>query len=196
MTTYGYARCSTNETKQDLDRQTRDLYAAGAEIIFAEFEHGDAATKRELDKLLAVVKAGDTIVTHEVSRLTRSTKQLCDVIDTIREKKLRLQILGSITIDCRSGELDPMTKAFLQMAGVFAELELQMIRARVKSGMANAKAKGKEIGRPALTRDRIPDTFYKHYPLYTAKRITKKELAQLLNVSRPTLDKWIEVATA
>ena len=196
MTIYGYARCSTNETKQDLDRQARELRAAGAEIIFSEFEHGDAANKQELNKLLDLVKAGDTIVTLEVSRLTRSTKQLCDLIETIREKKLRLQIIGSITIDCRSGELDPMTKAFLQMAGVFAELELQMTRARIKSGMANAKAKGKEIGRPALTRDRIPEAFYKHYPLYMAKQLNKIEFARLLNVSRPTLDKWLAVATA
>ena len=41
-------------------------------------------------------------------------------------------------MDCRSGHADPMTEAFLQMAGVFSQLELAMIRARVRSGMANA----------------------------------------------------------
>ena len=51
-------------------------------------------------------------------------------------------IVGSITLDCRSGQPDPMSEAFLQMAGVFSQLELSMIRMRVRSGMANAKGKG------------------------------------------------------
>ena len=77
---------------------------------------------------------------------------------------LCLQIVGSITIDCRNGQTDPMSEAFLQMAGVFSQLELAMIRSRVKSGMANAKAKGKKIGRPQTTKDGIPAVFFKHCP--------------------------------
>jgi DNA invertase Pin-like site-specific DNA recombinase len=87
-----------------------------------------------------------------------------------------------------------MTAAFLQMAGVFSELELKMIRARVKSGMDNAKAKGKQIGRPKMTRDTLPDAFFKHYPLYSKNQVTKAEFARLLNVSRPTLDHWLAIA--
>lgn len=190
---YGYARCSTNEEKQDLQRQTRELKAAGAELVFAEFEHGDSATKKELENLFDVVHEGDTIVVTEVSRLSRSTKMLCEIIEEVKEKRICLNILGSITIDCRSGELDSMTKAFLQMAGVFSELELSMIRARVKSGMANAKAKGKKLGRPALKAEDLPKEFYKHYPSYVEKRINKIEFARLIEVSRPTLDKYLEV---
>ena len=106
--------------------------------------------------LLRNAEPGDTIITLEVSRLSRSTKQLCDIIDVVKEKKLRLTIVGSITIDCRNGEIDPMSEAFLQMAGIFGSLELAMIRARVKSGMANAAAKGKQIGRPQTTKKDIP----------------------------------------
>ena len=62
--------------------------------------------------------------------------------DRVREKRLRLVIVGSITVDCSNGELDPMTNAFIQMSGVFAELELRIIRERVRSGMRNARAKG------------------------------------------------------
>ena len=36
---YGYSRCSTNETKQDINRQVRELKTAGAEEIFMEYEH-------------------------------------------------------------------------------------------------------------------------------------------------------------
>ncbi len=96
---YGYARCSTNEDKQDINRQVRELRSAGAEALFVEYEHGDADDKKQLALLLAEAGAGDTIITTEVSRLSRSTKQLCEIIDTIQRKKLKLEILGSITID-------------------------------------------------------------------------------------------------
>ena len=76
--------------------------------------------------------------------------------------------MGSITVDCRNGQIDPMSQAFIQMGAVFAELELSIIRARVRSGMQNAKAKGKKTGRPATTKEDIPAVFYKHYPAYAA----------------------------
>ena len=190
---HGYARCSTNETKQDIDRQVRELKAAGAEILFVEYEHGDADEKKQLSLLLEQARPGDTIITTEVSRLSRSTKQLCEIIDRIQKQKLRLEIIGSITIDCRSGELDPMTKAFLQMSGIFAELELSMIRARVRSGMANARAKGAKIGRPQATVDDIPAVFLRHYPAYKKKQLNVSELARVCDLSRTTVYKYIDL---
>ena len=188
---HGYARCSTNESKQDIDRQVRELKAAGAESLFVEYEHGDADEKKQLSLLLEQARPGDTIITTEVSRLSRSTKQLCEIIDRIQKQKLRLEIIGSITIDCRSGELDPMTKAFLQMSGIFAELELSMIRSRVRSGMANAKAKGAKIGRPQATVDDIPAVFLRHYPAYKKKQLNVSELARVCDLSRTTVYKYI-----
>ena len=190
---HGYARCSTNETKQDIDRQVRELKAAGAESLFVEYEHGDADEKKQLSLLLEQARPGDTIITTEVSRLSRSTKQLCEIIDRIQKQKLRLEIIGSITIDCRSGELDPMTKAFLQMSGIFAELELSMIRSRVRSGMANAKAKGAKIGRPQATVDDIPAVFLRHYPAYKKKQLNISELARVCDLSRTTVYKYIDL---
>ena len=161
---YGYARCSTNESQQDIQRQVKELKEAGAKEIFLEYEHGDSAVKQELSSLLEQAHEGDTIYTLEVSRLARSTKQLCEIIDIVRDKHLRLVIVGSITLDCRNGQCDPMSEAFLQMAGVFSQLELAMIRARVRSGMENARAKGANIGRPQVTKEDIPATFLRHYP--------------------------------
>ena len=160
--TYGYARCSTNETKQDINRQVRELKSAGAEEIFLEYEHGDARIKNQQNQMFTQSQAGDTIVTLEVPRLARSTQQLCEIIERVREKRLRLVIVGSITLDCREGKADPMSEAFLQMAGVFSQLELAMIRSRVRSGMANAKAKGKQIGRPQVSKEDIPAAFLRH----------------------------------
>ena len=190
---YGYARCSTNEDKQDINRQIRELKAAGAEEVIFEYEHGDSAVKQNLQMLLDTVREGDTVITLEVSRLSRSTKQLCEIIEVIRSKHLRLMIVGSVTIDCRNGELDAMSAAFLQMAGVFSELELQMIRARVKSGVANAKAKGIKVGRPKLTKEDIPQVFYRHYPAYAAGKMNITELARVCDLSRPTVYKYVKM---
>lgn len=190
---YGYARCSTSEEKQDINRQIRELKAVGAEEIFFEYEHGDAQIKEQLDVLLETVREGDTILTLEVTRLARSTKQLCDIIDQISKKKIKLEIVGSITVDCRKGELDPMTNAFIQISGVFAELELRMIRARVKSGMANAKAKGIKLGRPKLDKDQIPPSFYRHYPAYKNGTLNVSELARVCELSRTTVYRYLNI---
>lgn len=190
---HGYARCSTNETKQDIDRQVRELKQAGAEDVFLEYEHGDAAVKCQLSALLEQAQAGDTIITLEVSRLARSTKQLCEIIEIIRSKHLRLEIVGSIAVDCANGQIDPMTNAFIQMSGVFAELELRIIRERVRSGMANAKAKGAKIGRPQTTVEDIPAVFLRHYPAFQKKQLNVSELARVCDLSRTTVYKYIRL---
>ena len=188
---YGYSRCSTNETRQDINRQVRELKAAGAEQIFVEYEHGDAKVKSQQQAMFAEAQAGDTIIVLEVSRLARSTQQLCEIIDLVREKHLRLVIVGSITLDCRNGQADPMSEAFLQMAGVFSQLELAMIRARVRSGMENARAKGRQIGRPQVSKEDIPATFLRHYPAYKSKQLNISELARVCDISRTTAYKYI-----
>ena len=190
---YGYARCSTNESKQDIDRQIRELKEAGAKKIFLEYEHGDSAVKQELSSLLEQAQSGDIIFTLEVSRLARSTKQLCEIIDTVKEKKLKLVIVGSITVDCSNGQIDPMTNAFIQMSGVFAELELRIIRERVCSGMANAKAKGKKIGRPQTTADQIPPVFFRHYPSFKSGNLNLSEFVRVCGLSRTTVYKYIQL---
>ncbi len=190
---YGYSRCSTNESRQDINRQVRELKAAGAEEIFMEYEHGDAKIKSQQAAMFGVAQAGDTIVVLEVSRLARSTQQLCEIIETVREKKLQLTIVGSITLDCRGGKADPMSEAFLQMAGVFSQLELAMIRARVKSGMENARAKGSRIGRPQTTSEDIPQNFLRHYPAHKSGQLNLTELARLCNISRTTVYKYISL---
>ena len=193
MKTYGYARCSTNEDKQDINRQIRELKAAGADEVIFEYEHGDAKVKKNLYMLLEMAASGDTIITMEVSRLSRSTQQLCEILDIVKNKHLRLVIVGSITVDCRKGKIDPMSQAFIQMSGVFAELELSMIRDRVRSGMENAKAKGKKVGRPQTTKDNIPPIFYKHYPAFVAGTLNISEFARLCGMSRPTIYKYLKI---
>lgn len=190
---YGYARCSTNEKQQDVNRQVRELKRQGAtdETIYKEYESGTKADRAELNKLLKVVVPGDTILATEVSRITRSTKQLCEIIEFAKEKHIKL-VLGSFVVDC-SKELDPMTEGMLKMMGVFSELERNIISQRVRSGMDNAKAKGNVIGRPPVTADNIPAIFYRHYPKYQKGEINKKEFSRLCNLSYPTIYKYLRL---
>ncbi len=181
--------------KQDINRQKRELRDMGVTNnvnMYCEYESGSKTDRPELRKLMNTVQPGDTIVTTEVSRITRSTKQLCDIIEFIKERHIKLVIKNSVTLDCTNGDnIDPMTRAFLEMAGVFAELERNMISERVKSGMANAKAKGKKIGRQKVTIDTVPKTVIDKYEAYKNGYLTKKEYAELCHISRPTLDKYL-----
>ena len=72
------------------------------------------------------------------------------------------------------------------MWGAYSELEFGMIRERVKSGMANAKAKGVRIGRPELTKDDIPAIFYRHYPSYVSGELNVSALIKVCDTK-----KWI-----
>ena len=194
---YGYARCSTNDERQDIDRQKRDLYSLGLtedKHIYWEYESGTKTDRVELQKLLDIVKEGDTIVTTEVSRLTRSTKHLCDILQIVQDKKIILNIGGSFVVDCSKGEMDPMTEGMVKMWGVFAEMERNIISQRVKSGMKNAAAKGKQIGRPETNKDTLPDKFWKYYQMYKTGSINISEMARIMNCSRASVYKYIKIA--
>ena len=92
-----------------------------------------------------------------------------------------------------TGRPTSMSEAFLQMAGVFSQLELAMIRARVKSGMANAAARGRKIGRPQTTKEDIPTMFYKHYPAFVAGTMNLTELARVCGLYRSTVYKYLKI---
>lgn len=192
---YGYCRCSTNENRQDIDRQKRELRQLSIKEnnIFFEYESGTKLDRIQLDRLLNTVKDGDTIAATEVSRLTRSTKQLCEIIELSKEKHLKM-IIGSFVVDC-TRDLDPMTQGMIMMWAVFAEMERAIISQRVKSGMANAAAKGKAIGRPTTKIEALPNTFLKHYPKYRDKYINISEFSRLCGLSRQTIYKYLNIYT-
>lgn len=190
---YGYARCSTNESKQDITRQIRELKIMGAtdETIYLEYESGINFGRVELTKLLNVVVANDTIVSTEVSRITRSIKDLCDIIELVKSKKVKL-VLDTFVLDCTK-DIDVMTEGMLKMMGVFAEMERNIIRSRIKSGITNARAKGVTLGRRETEIDTIPTVFKKYCTQYLNKDITITELANLCKISRPTVYKYIKI---
>lgn len=191
---YGYARASTNESKQDVGRQKRELIALGIKEhnIFWEYESGSHEDREKLLQLLQIVKEGDTIACTEVSRLSRSTKQLCEILEQVQDMHLKL-IVGGFIVDCTGEEIDPMTMGMLRMMSVFAQMEREITVQRIKSGMMNAKAKGKVIGRRKTTLDDVPAAFYKYYPQFNAKKINISEFARLACLSRTSIYKYLKL---
>lgn len=194
---YGYARCSTSEERQDIDRQKRELFTLGVKedkYIYWEYESGTKTDRPELNKLLDLITPGDTIVTTEVSRLTRSTKHLCEILQIVQDKKIMLKIGGSFVVDCSHGKMDPMTEGMIKMWGVFAEMERNIISQRVISGMKNATAKGVKIGRPEVTKEDLSDKFWKYHSMYKKGDVSITDFAKVIGVSRTTIYKYIKLA--
>ena len=191
---YGYARASTTSDKQDIGRQKRELMAIGIKEhnIFWEYESGSHEDREKLQQLLATVKQGDTIACTEVSRLSRSTKQLCEILEFVEKNRIKL-IVGTFVVDCRNDDIDPMTMGMLRMMAVFAQMERDITIQRIKSGMDNARAKGKHIGRNKTSADDIPSIFFRYYPQYTKGNINLSEFARLTSLSRNSVYKYLKI---
>ena len=190
---YGYCRCSTNENNQDITRQINELMKVGVleENIVYEFISGTKEKKPKLMELLDKCNIGDTIVCCELSRLSRSFKDFFDTLQVLKDKKLRLELLiNGIVVDFSKDKLDPFTTFFLNIIMSFNSLEVEVTRERIISGIKNSK---KKSGRPQLTKDDIPMSFYKNLDLYNNKKINKCEFARLMNWSRPKLDRILKL---
>lgn len=195
MANYGYCRCSTNDTKQTVERQIREVVEMGAErtLVYTEYESGTKRNRIELNRLLDVLKSGDVLFVTELSRISRSMKDLIDILEILKDKKIKV-VLGNFVLDFTKGDVDPMVMGMVNMMGVFAEMEREITVQRIKSGLENAKAKGKVLGRVKTTVDTIPPLFKKYYADYKAHKINVTELGRLSNIkSRTTVYKYIKL---
>lgn len=193
---YGYGRCSTNEEKQDVEYQIKELMEKGIlrENIYIEYESGAKEDRPEFQKLLNVMKPGDSLFVTDITRISRSTKQLCSVIDFISNNKMRL-VIGGLDVDCRNDSIEPMVEGMLKMMAVFAELDRKMKIYQINLGLKNARKEGRIGGRPATTRNDIPESFYRYYPMYKNKQINKKEFSRLANLSYPSIYKYLDIVS-
>ena len=191
MSIIGYARCSTDEQRQDVERQCRELRERGAEIIFSEYASGTKKDREELERVYQKLTKGDTLAVTEVSRLSRKLSHLCEFIELAKTRRIRL-MCGALVADFTS-ESDPMSTAMLQMMGVFAELERGLTVQRIKSGIVNAKENGKTMGRPKLKESDVPESVKELLPEYKSGRIDKVEYARRAGVSRPSLYKYLRI---
>jgi len=143
MTTYGYARVSTNG--QDLTSQEAELLAAGCVKVFKEKVSGAKADRAELGKVLHKIESGDVLVVTRLDRLARSTRDLLNLIAALTERGAGFKSLKDTWADTTS----PHGRLMLTVLGGLAEFERELIRARTGEGRMRAKDRGVRFGRPA-----------------------------------------------
>ena len=193
---YLYARCSTNEERQNLLRQIKfgESHGVKPENMFKEYISGSKDSRPELDRLLNIVKEGDVIYCSSIDRLTRSLKHFISLIDLAKEKKIKL-VLGDFEVDCR-GELSALMQGQLLMLSMVSEIMRLMIVESVKDGLKAAKSEGRIGGQPKLTPERIyhknPDVS-KYFIEYLEKRINFTEFCRLCQIGRNTGYRYLKV---
>ena len=178
MSKAAYVRVSTAE--QNEARQREALAVRGIDKWFIEKASGKNTDRPEFQKMLDWVREGDTIYIHDLSRIARSTKDLLDLLDVLREKGVAL-VSGKESI----GTSTATGKLLVTMVAAINEFERANLLERQKEGIAIAKREGKYKGRKAVT---VPD-LPRHYERYQRREVSKAALARELGISRPTLDR-------
>ena len=142
MKKIGYARVSTRD--QNLEMQCNALQKAGCEKIYMEKKTGRNIDRPELKKLLGELTAGDALIVWKIDRLGRSTRDICEVIEILRNK---CAVIISLTEGINTATM--MGEVFCKIASIFAELEISTRSERTIEGINNARMKGKKLGRPS-----------------------------------------------
>jgi DNA invertase Pin-like site-specific DNA recombinase len=185
MAILGYARVSTVD--QSLDRQKDDLTAAGAETIYCEVGSGKkGALRPQWDELLRSLRADDTLMVTELSRLGRSTSQLSALADDLSERKIALRILN-LGIDTGT----PSGKLVYSIIAAVAEMERDLLIERTNSGLAASRARGRKGGRK---REFSPAAVRKAQERYDRGDMSVSEIARLAGVSRQTLYRYLDIS--
>jgi DNA invertase Pin-like site-specific DNA recombinase len=184
----GYARVSTIE--QNLDMQIRALKAAGAEKIFTDKGvSGAAVIKPAYFEAVAFARPGDEIIVWALDRLSRSLRDLIDVIEDLKKRELHFRSLKqSIETESAAGKL------FFHVVAALAEFERDIIRDRTAEGIAAARASGKHMGRPPTIKD---DQWTEIKKLMAASPpLSAAQAAKLLGVSRQAVHQRIAKETS
>ncbi len=180
----GYIRVSTD--RQDLDKQRHLLleYARRQRIVIDEFIEIEMSSRksqaaRRIDEMIAKLEAGDLLLVAELSRLGREMLQVLNLINTLSEKGVEITFIRQPELSTSGGH----GKLPLAIYSYFAEAEREFISMRVKQGLAAAKAKGVQLGRPKGSRNknRVLDPHRDAILSYLQKGVDLANVRKLVN---------------
>lgn len=177
----GYARVSTQD--QNLDRQLDNLRAAGCERIFNEKMTGTKSDRPELKTMLLTLRSGDVLVIDSFSRLSRSTKDLLDLVEKLTGMGVHLVSLKE--------NLDTTTatgKLMLTMLSALSQFERDLIAERTIDGLKAARARGRKGGRPRSGSDKDRR---QAFDMYMTNIMSLRDIADRFGISISTLNRWI-----
>lgn len=180
----GYARVSTDD--QNLNLQRDALSQAGCERLFEDQLSGAKAERPGLQQALQYARNGDTLVVWRLDRLSRSLRDLIEMVALLEGKGIGLRSLHEAIDTQTSGG-----KLIFHIFGALAEFERNLIRERTQAGLQAARARGRKGGRPkALNKDKQALAV----KLYDEKKHTVVQICEMMGVSKPTLYKYIEAS--
>ena len=178
----GYARVSTQD--QNLDRQIDQLKYAGCNKVFEEKITGTKKERPELNRLLEELRKGDTIIITELTRLSRSTKDLFKLVEQIESKGANIKSLKESWLDTTT----PQGKLMFTIFAGISQFERDLISQRTMEGLASARARGRKGGRPTKNKKDI-DTAIR---MYNSKLHSVSEIEKTTGVSKATLYRYIK----
>ncbi|MBN2881772.1 recombinase family protein [Candidatus Woesearchaeota archaeon] len=178
----GYARVSTEN--QNLDRQLDQLKNENCERIYQEKIAGNDKERPELERLLDNLRLGDTIIITELTRLSRSTRDLFKLVDKIERKGSNIKSLKEIWVDTTT----PQGKFMFTVIAGLTQFERDLIVQRTKEGLESARARGRKGGRPKKNKNDIE----KALKLYKSKEYSLKEIREHTGVSKTSLYRYLE----
>lgn len=180
----GYARVSSFE--QNLDLQNDALEKAGCERVIVDKASGKDTNRPGLNTIKEVLRDGDILIVWRLDRLGRSLKDLIEWVNYLDEKGVALKSLEeAIDTTTATGKLT------FHLFGALAEFERQLIRERTQAGLAAARARGRLGGRPkslSIEKQKLA------IQLYDDKKISIKEICEMMSISKPTLYGYINAA--
>lgn len=182
-------RISTLKEEQKFDRQLTQLLEHGIEEdnIYSERISGGKRKRPALDAMLEGLQEGDKVVILSIDRLSRSTKDLLEIVEIIKNKGASLTSIQDTWLDTSSD--NPMSDFLMVVMGALSEMERKNIVKRVNEGLAVAKSNGKTFGRPKKSTTKVEYAL----KLYDEGGHTTKEIAEITGVSKATLYRKLKV---
>ncbi|OGT31697.1 MAG: hypothetical protein A3E87_02875 [Gammaproteobacteria bacterium RIFCSPHIGHO2_12_FULL_35_23] len=178
----GYARVSTED--QNLHMQEDALKSAGCEEIYTDVASGSKSQRPGLDKALAYIREGDTLVVWKLDRLGRSIQHLIQTVTLLQEKKILFKSLQeNIDTGTSSGKL------IFHIFGALAEFERDLIRERTDAGLKAARVRGRMGGRPPVLDNR---QITRMIEMYDEQKNTVAEICKIYDISRPSFYNYLK----
>ena len=177
----GYARCSTAD--QNLDWQIDALKQYGCERIFEEKFTGSTKYRPELSILLRTLREGDTIIICELTRLSRSVKDLFDLVEQIDKVGANIKSLKEPWLDTTT----PQGRLLFTIFSGVSQFERELVVERTRAGLEAARARGRKGGRPKTDKATIDYAI----TLYDSEKYPVSQILKTCGISRRTLYKYI-----
>ena len=179
----GYARCSTLD--QNLDWQIDALMKEGCDRIFQEKFTGTRKDRPELLRMMDMLREGDTVIICELTRLSRSVKDLFDLVEQVEKAGANIKSLKEPWLDTTT----PQGRLLFTIFSGVSQFERELIRERTMEGLVSARARGRMGGRPGKDKKIVEQAL----TLYDSKAYSVDEISKTTGISRATLYKYVNL---